>query len=72
MSDNLIKEYLEEIELIPSDKYFDYATIAGERWVIYKMSDNTLIYVRYELTGKLGYAFFAKTTPKGYGWARKK
>ena len=61
MSDNLVKDYLEEIEIINPDQFFDYV-IFDDRWDIYKLSDEVLFYVKYELVGKIGYAFCAKVT----------
>lgn len=64
MSNNLVKDHLEEIGVISPDQYFDYVMLNEDRWDIYKLSDDTLVYVRYELTGKIGYAFCAKVTIK--------
>jgi len=65
MSDNLVKDYLEQIEVIKPDQFLDYCMIDYDRWDIYKSSDDTLIYVKYELTGKIGYAFYSRITCKG-------
>ena len=62
MSDNLVKDYLEEIGVISPDQYLDYVMLNGDQWDIYQLSDNILTYVRYELTGKIGYAFCAEIT----------
>jgi len=64
VSDNLVKDYLEEQKIISPEQYLDYAMIDGDRWEIYKISDDTLFYVRYELIGKIGYAFCAKIVCK--------
>ena len=64
MSDNLVKDYLEEIGLISQDQYIDYSMLNGDKWEIYQLSDDTLLYVKFELTGKLGYSFCAKITCK--------
>jgi len=57
VSDNLVQDYLEEIKVISPDQFLDDAIIRSDDWKIYRISDDTLTYVRYELTGKLGYAF---------------
>ena len=62
MKDNLVKDYLEEIGFISPDQYEDYSIIIGEKWEIYRISNNTFIYIRFELTGKIGYAFCVKIT----------
>lgn len=58
MSDNLVKDYLEKIGVAPSDKYIGDAVILGDEWEIYKIFNDTITYIRYELTGKIGYAFY--------------
>lgn len=64
MSDNLIKDHLEELKVISPEQFVDFVMLGGEKWDIYKKSDDILTYVRYELTGKLGYAFCAEITCK--------
>lgn len=64
MAENLVRKYLEEIKLISSDHLLDSILIDDEEWEIYKVSDDTLLYVLFELTGKLGYAFCARITCK--------
>ena len=62
MSLNLVKDHLEEMGVISPDQYEDYSMIVGDKWEIYKISDVTSIYIKFELTGKIGYAFCAKIT----------
>ncbi len=64
MSENLVKEHLEELKLISLDQFLDSIFIHGDEWEIYKISDDTLLYVLFELTGKLGYAFCVRITCK--------
>ena len=64
MSDNLVKEHLEEIGVISQDQYIDYVMIDGDKWEIYRLFEDTLLYIKFELTGKIGYAFCAKVTCK--------
>jgi len=64
VSDNLVKDHLEEIGVISPDHYVDYVILSGDQWEIYRSSDDTITYVRFELTGKLGYAFCAKVVVK--------
>jgi len=49
VSDNLVQDYLEEIKVISPDQFLDDAIIRSDDWKIYRISDDTLTYVRYEL-----------------------
>jgi hypothetical protein len=60
MSNNLVRDYLEELCLISSQQFMNNLYIDGDEWEIYKLSDDTLLYVRFELAGKIGYAFCVK------------
>jgi len=64
VSDNLVKDYLEEIGVALPAQHIDNAEICDDEWEIYEISKDTLTYVRYELTGKIGYAFCTTITCK--------
>ena len=64
MSDNLVRDYLEEIKVISPEQYLDILMLDGDEWEIYRSSDESMTYVRFELTGKLGYAFCANVVVK--------
>lgn len=64
LSDNLVKEHLEELKVISSEQFIDYVMIDGDKWEMYRTSDDTIVYIRFELTGKIGYAFCARITCK--------
>jgi len=64
LSENLVKEHLEELKLISSDQFLDSIFIDDDEWEIYQIPDDTLLYVRFELTGKIGYAFCVRITCK--------
>ncbi len=57
MSDNLVKDYLEEISVVHPDQYINSYIICEDEWEVYRISEDTVTYVKYELTGKIGYAF---------------
>ena len=57
---NLVKEFLLEQKIIDPDKFMYNYFYEGEEWFAYKLSDNTVLYLIYELTPQgLGYAFCA-------------
>ena len=64
MSDNLVKKHLEELKLFSPEQLLYSISIDEDDWEIYKVADDILFYVRYELTGNLGYAFCAQITCK--------
>lgn len=64
MSDNLVKDYLEEEGIAIPGQHINNAVICEKEWEIYKISEDTLTYIRYELTGKIGYAFCVTITCK--------
>ncbi len=58
---NLVKEYLEELGIINSDQLFYNAIYEDVEWDAYKLSDDEMLYVTYELTPDgIGSAFCAK------------
>ena len=68
MSDNLVQDYLEELGLASDDRYIDSIFILDKEWKIYRLSDDRIFFVYYELTGKIGYAWCAEVTCKHMSW----
>jgi len=55
---NLVKEFLLEEKIIDPDKFMYSYFYEDVEWIAYKLSNDTMAYVSYELTiHGLGYAF---------------
>jgi hypothetical protein len=62
---NLVKEHLLKEKVISQDDYINSSYYQDIEWRAYKETDDTLLYVSYELTdGGIGYAFCVKVQCK--------
>lgn len=69
MSENIVKDYLEELGIISQEQYLDSLFILDDEWEIYRISDDTLFYVYFELSfGGVGYAFCIQITCEKMTW----
>ena len=60
---NLVKDFLIEEKIIDSDKFMYSYFYEGIEWFAYNISDDTAMYLYYELTSHgLGYAFVVSIT----------
>lgn len=58
---NLVKKEMIDKKELEEDKYIQTIFIRGDEWEIYLLSENTIMYVFFELTEDgLGYAFCVK------------
>ena len=60
---NLVKKHLEGLNLISPDQFVDTIFIDDDKydkWEVYRISDDALFFVYFELTGNIGYAFCVK------------
>jgi len=57
MRENLVKQYLEEIGLINLENFVDYGFFDNKEWEIYKLKDNTFLYINYEILDDMGIGF---------------